>query len=201
MKNIVSKLALVTAISVAAVSAQAADTFVGGTWGQSDSRIENSGSLNRNLGHPDLDRVIDGSGTWGVRVGQEMQDGRYYMTYENVSDDSQGYKLRQQHLLGSYDAFLPLNDSGTKLFGGATVGMVKLEQESRGYKRDSDVGLAAGLQAGILQDVGKNASVEAGYRYMKTNASTDMAPHGGNKVGTLDLDRTSQVYLGANYKF
>nr|WP_262410728.1 porin family protein [Pseudomonas alcaligenes] len=188
-------------MSVAALSANAADNFVGMTWGQSDSRIENSGSLNRSLNNPDLDRVIDGSGTWGVRAGQETRDGRYYVTYENVSDDSQGYKLRQQHLLASYDAFLPLNNSGTKLFGGATAGVVKLEQDGSGLKRDSDIGLAAGLQAGVLQDVGKNASLEAGYRYMKTNASTEVSPHGGGKVGSLDLERTSQVFIGANYKF
>ncbi|MDG9925311.1 MULTISPECIES: outer membrane beta-barrel protein [unclassified Pseudomonas] len=201
MKNITSQFALATALSVAALSANAADSFVGMTWGQTDSRIDNSASLNRQLNNPDLDRVIDGSGTWGVRAGQEMRDGRYYLTYENVSDDSQGNKLRQQHLLGSYDAFLPLNDSGTKLFGGATVGAVKLEQDGRGLKRDSDIGMATGLQAGILQNVGKNASLEAGYRYMKTNASTEVAPHGGSKVGSIDLDRTSQVYIGANYKF
>ena len=36
---------------------------------------------------------------------------------------------------------------------------------------------------------------------MKLNASTEMTPHGGNKLGSLDLHSSSQFYLGANYKF
>ena len=112
-----------------------------------------------------------------------------------------GLKLRQQNLLGSYDAFLPLNDQGTKLFGGGTLGLTKLEQESSGYKRDSDIGYAIGAQAGVLQNIGKNASIEGGYRYLRTNASTEMSPHGGSKAGSLDLHSSSQIYLGANYRF
>ncbi|MBK4532572.1 outer membrane beta-barrel protein, partial [Enterobacter cloacae] len=117
-----------------------------------------------------------------------------------ISDTSSGNKLRQQNLLGSYDGFLPIGDNNTKLFGGATLGLVKLEQDGKGFKRDSDVGYAAGLQAGILQDLSKNASIEGGYRYLRTNASTEMTPHGGNKLGSLDLHSSSQFYLGANYK-
>lgn len=201
MKSIFNKLALVSAMSMAAVSAQAADNFVGLTWGQTDNNIQKSSALNRNLDNPNLDKVIDGKGTWGVRAGQVDQDGRYYITYENFSDSDQGNKLRQQNLLGSYDRFVPLGDNGTKLYGGATLGLVKLEQESSGYKRDSDIGYAAGLQAGILQDLTPNTSIEAGYRYLRTNASTEMAPHGGSKVGSLDLHSSSQVFIGASYKF
>ncbi|MGL4316728.1 MAG: outer membrane protein [Pseudomonas sp.] len=186
---------------MAAVSAQAADNFVGLTWGQTDNNIQKSSALNRNLDNPNLDKVIDGKGTWGVRAGQVDQDGRYYITYENFSDSDQGNKLRQQNLLGSYDKFVPLGDNGTKLYGGATLGLVKLEQDGSGYKRDSDIGYAAGLQAGILQDLTPNTSIEAGYRYLRTNASTEMAPHGGSKVGSLDLHSSSQVFIGASYKF
>ena len=72
---------------------------------------------------------------------------------------------------------------------------------SKGFKRDSNIGYALGLQAGILQDINQNASIEAGYRYLRTNASTEMAPHGAGKVGSLDLHSSGQLYLGANYKF
>lgn len=195
------QIALATAVLGLAAGAQAADSFVGLTWGETSNNIQKSDALNQNLAKPKLDSVISNSGTWGVRAGQETADGRYYLTYENVSDNDQGLKLRQQNLLGSYDAFLPLNDHGTKLFGGATLGLVKLEQDSKGFKRDSDVGYAAGLQAGVLQDVGKNTSLEAGYRYLRSNASTEMTPHGGSKLGSLDLHSSSQFYLGANYKF
>lgn len=196
------KLALATAIlGATAGMAQASENFVGLTWGETSNNIQKSGELNRNLNDPKLDSVINNSSTWGVRAGQQNEQGRYYATYENTSDTYRGMKLRQQNLLGSYDAFLPLNDQGTKLFGGGTLGLTKLEQDSSGYKRDSDIGYAVGAQAGVLQDLGKNASIEGGYRYLRTNASTEMSPHGGSKVGSLDLHSSSQIYLGANYRF
>lgn len=201
MNRTLSKLALATSLSFAAVTANAADNFVGLTWGQTDNNIQKSSALNSNLNNPKLDKVINDTGTWGVRAGQVSETNRYYMTYENVSDTDSGNKLRQQNLLGSYDVFLPIGDYNTKLFGGATAGLVKLEQESRGFKRDSNIGYALGLQAGILQDINQNASIEAGYRYLRTNASTEMAPHGAGKVGSLDLHSSGQLYLGANYKF
>ena len=201
MNRTLSKLALATSLTFAAAAANAGDNFVGLTWGQTDNNIQKSSALNSNLNSPKLDKVINDTGTWGVRAGQVSETNRYYMTYENVSDTDSGNKLRQQNLLGSYDVFLPIGDYNTKLFGGATAGLVKLEQESKGFKRDSDIGYALGLQAGILQDINQNASIEAGYRYLRTNASTEMALHGAGKVGSLDLHSSGQLYLGANYKF
>lgn len=145
-------LFIATALLGSAAGVQAADNFVGLTWGETSNNIQKSKSLNRNLNSPNLDKVIDNTGTWGIRAGQQFEQGRYYATYENISDTSSGNKLRQQNLLGSYDAFLPIGDNNTKLFGGATLGLVKLEQDGKGFKRDSDVGYAAGLQAGILQE-------------------------------------------------
>lgn len=201
MKTQLNRIALATTLGLATLTAQAADDFIGLTWGQTDNNIQKSGALNRNLDNPKLDKVIDGTGTWGVRAGQVDQDRRYYLTYENLSDTDNGYKLRQQNLLGSYDTFFPLGDNGTQLFAGATLGLVKLEQESSGAKRDSDIGYAAGLQAGILQNLSQNASIEAGYRYLRSNASTEVAAHGGGKLGSLDLHSSSQAYVGASYKF
>ena len=201
MNRTLSKLALATSLTFAAAAANAGDNFVGLTWGQTDNNIQKSSVLNSNLNNPKLDKVINDTGTWGVRAGQVSETNRYYMTYENVSDTDSGNKLRQQNLLGSYDVFLPIGDYNTKLFGGATAGLVKLEQESKGFKRDSDIGYALGLQAGILQDINQNASIEAGYRYLRTNASTEMAPHGAGKAGSLDLHSSGQLYLGAKYKF
>ncbi|MDP2245088.1 hypothetical protein [Pseudomonas sp.] len=196
-----SKLALATTLTFAAVAANAGDNFVGLTLGQTDNNIQKSSALNSNLNNPKLDKVIDDSTTWGVRAGQQSDDARYYLTYENVSDSDRGFKLRQQNLLGSYDMFLPVGDYNTKLFGGATAGLIKLDQESKGLKRDNDIGYAIGLQAGILQELNGNASVEAGYRYLHSNASTEVAAHGGGKLGSLDLQSSGQLYLGANYKF
>ena len=196
-----TRILLATCLTTGAVAANANDNFVGLTWGQTTNNIQSSNSLNANLNHPSLDKVIHDKGTWGLRVGQKNADNRYYATYENVSDSNNGYKMRQQNLLGSYDVFLPVGDNSTKLFGGVTGGLVKLEQESRGFKRDSDVGVAAGLQAGILQDINQNVSIEAGYRYLRTNVGTEMSPHGAGKAGSFDLHSSSQVYLGASYAF
>lgn len=201
MKITLNRIALTTCLALGAGVAQADDTFLGLTWGQTDNNIQKSNALNANLANPKLDKVINGTGTWGIRAGQQNADGRYYLTYENVSDSHNGYKLRQQNLLGSYDMFVPLGSNNTKLFGGVTGGLVKLEQESRGFSRDSDIGLAAGLQAGIVQELNRNTSIEAGYRYLRTNASTEMAPRGAGKAGSLDLHSSSYVYLGANYAF
>lgn len=194
-------LALASALGFAAFGAQAAENFVGLTWGQAKSNIQRSSALKQNLGYPKFDNVIRNSDIWGIRGGQQTNEGRYYLTYENVSDKYSGtYKLRQQHLLGSYDAFVPLGDT-TRLFGGATLGLVKLEQESKGLKRDSDIGYAAGLQAGIIQELANNVSVEGGYRYLRSNASTEVAQHGHSKQGSIDLHSTKYAYLGVNYSF
>ncbi|CAD5109341.1 outer membrane beta-barrel protein [Zestomonas carbonaria] len=194
-------LALATAVLGTSVGAHAADNFVGLTWGQTNNNIQKSDALNANLDNPKLDKVIHKTDTWGLRAGQQTDAGRYYLTYENFSDSDSGYKLRQQNLLGSYDLFVPVGDYNTKLFGGATLGLVKLEQESRGFSRDSNINYAAGLQAGILQELNKSASIEAGYRYLRTNVSTDMGEHGGPRLGSLDLHSSGQAYVGANYKF
>lgn len=136
----------------------------------------------------------------GVRLGQQNNQGRYYATYDNVSGSHNGIKLRQENLLGSYDLFYPVGGS-TKLFGGATVGITKMTQESPGFSRDSDIGYALGGQVGVLQQVSQNTSVELGYRYLRSNASTEMSERGGSKLGSLALNSSAQTYLSANYAF
>jgi opacity protein-like surface antigen len=89
----------------------------------------------------------------------------------------------------------------TQLFGGATAGLTKLTQESPGYSRDSDIGYTVGGQVGVLQQVAQNVSVELGYRYLMSNASTEMKERGGGKQGSLDLTSSAQTYLSANYAF
>ncbi|MBJ9977195.1 outer membrane beta-barrel protein [Pseudomonas sp. S75] len=183
-----------------AATSQADDTFASITYGQTSDKIRKSGLLQRNTGHLNTDGVIHKNGTWGVRVGQMNDQGRYYVTYDNVSNDHSGIKVRQENLLGSYDLFLPVTDT-TKLFGGASLGMTKMTQTSSGYSRDSNYGYAAGLQAGVIQEITNNASVELGYRYLRTNASTELSPHGGPKLGSLRLTSSAQTYLAATYKF
>lgn len=194
-------LMVAMAVCAASFTAQAADdTFASLTYGQTSDKVRKSGLLQRNTDHLNADGIIGKDGTWGVRVGKINDDARYYLTYDNVSGDHSGIKLRQENLLGSYDAFLPVGDT-TKLFGGGSLGLTKLSQESSGYSRDTDMGYAVGLQAGVLQQITNNASVELGYRYLRSNASTELAEHGGPKAGTLRLTSSAQTYLSANYTF
>ncbi|MFK0090056.1 outer membrane beta-barrel protein [Pseudomonas sp. NPDC090755] len=194
-------LFLAVAFLGASAAAQAADTtFAGVTYGQTSDKIKKSGLLSSNTDHLNTDGIIHKDGTYGIRIGQMNDQGRYYLTYDNVSNDHSGLKMRQENLLGSYDVFYPLGNT-TKLFGGASAGLTKISQESSGYSRDTDTGYAVGLQAGVLQQVSDQASVELGYRYLRSNASTELAEHGGPKVGTLRLDSSAQTYLALNYAF
>ena len=188
-----------TVLSASAVAQAADENFASITLGQTSDKVKKSSLLNSNLDHPNANGVISKDTTYGVRLGQQNNDRRYYATYDNVSGTHNGIKLRQENLLGSYDLFLPVTSS-TKLFGGATAGVTKLSQESSGYSRDTDIGYAVGLQTGVLQQVSKNVSVEMGYRYLRSNASTEMSAQ-GTKQGSLSLDSSAQTYLSANYAF
>ncbi|MDE1167170.1 MAG: hypothetical protein PW845_17775 [Pseudomonas sp.] len=196
-----NKLLLAITVTGASTLAQANDTnFIGLTYGQTSDKISKTGALNRNLERPNADGVIGKDSTWGLRAGRQGQEARYYATYDNVSGSHNGIKLRQENLLGSYDRLFPVA-SATQLFAGASAGLTKLSQESSGYSRDTNVGYAIGAQAGVLQQVSSNVSLELGYRYLRTNASTEMAPHGGVKQGSMNLTSSAQTYLSANYAF
>ncbi|WP_025126980.1 outer membrane beta-barrel protein [Pseudomonas sp. PH1b] len=195
------KLILAFTVLGASAAAQAADSnFASLTFGQTSDKVKKSTQLNSNLGHPNADGVIGKDNTWGIRAGRQNDQARYYATYDYVSGSHNGIKLRQQNLLGSYDMFLPVTSS-TKLFGGGTAGLTKLTQESPGFSRDSDIGYAVGVQAGVLQQVSQNTSVELGYRYLRSNAGTEMSERGGSKQGSLSLTSSAQTYLSANYAF
>jgi len=201
MKTFNTLLAAMAVCAAGITTAQAADdNFASLTYGQTSDKVRKSGLLQRNTDQLNADGIIGKDDTWGVRVGKINDQGRYYMTYDNVSGDHSGLKLRQENLLGSYDLFLPVGDT-TKLFGGGSLGMTKLTQDSPGASRDTDYGYAYGLQAGVIQDITDKASVELGYRYVRTNAATEVGAHGGPKDGTLRLTSSAQTYLAASYKF
>lgn len=200
MKTI-NKLILAMAVLGASAAAQANDsTFASLTYGQTSDKVKKSSLLNTNLQNPNADGIINKEGTWGVRLGQQNKEGRYYATYDNVSGSHNGLKLRQENLLGSYDMFVPVTAS-TKLFGGGSLGVARLSQEPSGYSRDTNTGYAIGAQAGVLHQVAQNVSVELGYRYLRSNASTEVNEHSGSKLGSLQLNSSAQTYLSANYAF
>ena len=199
MKSLNTLLIAMTVLGASSLAQAADTTFAGLTYGQTSDKIKKSGLLGSNVDHLNTDGIISKDGTWGARLGRQNDQGRYYLTYDNVSNNHSGVKMRQENLLGSYDLFLPVTSS-TKLFGGATAGVTKLSQESSGYSRDTDIGYAVGLQTGVLQQVSKNVSVEMGYRYLRSNASTEMSAQ-GTKQGSLSLNSSAQTYLSANYAF
>ncbi|HIZ52254.1 MAG TPA: porin family protein [Candidatus Pseudomonas excrementavium] len=201
MKTTLKLLTVGTTLAFASLPAFAQDSFVGLTWGETSNNLDRSSALKGEPQTRKLDDIINNSGTWGVRGGVQDDTGRMYLSYEYVSDTySSRYKLRQQNLLGSYDLFLPLADS-TRLFGGVTAGLVKLEQDSPGYHRDSDLGLAGGLQAGILHRLAPEFSVEAGYRYLRTTVDANLNARDRSVGGSFDLKSSEQAYLGLNYHF
>lgn len=191
----------VTLIGTASLANADDGNFASLTYGKTLDQVSKSHALNAHLGRPNAGGAIGSQdNTWGMRVGQQSESSRYYATYDYVSGDHAGVKLRQQNLLGSYDAFLPLTPT-TRLFGGGTAGITRLTQESPGFSRDSGTGYAIGGQVGVLQQVSSSVSVELGHRYLRSNASVEMAPRGGPKAGSLKLDSTAQTYLAANYAF
>ncbi|SDS76894.1 Outer membrane protein beta-barrel domain-containing protein [Halopseudomonas litoralis] len=201
MKTTLKLIAVGTTMAFASLPAFAQDNFVGLTWGETSNNIDRSSALKGSSQTSRLDDTINNSGTWGVRGGVQDDTGRMYLTYEYVSDTySSRYKLRQQNLLGSYDLFLPVADS-TRLFGGVTAGLVKLEQDSPGFHRDSDLGLAGGLQAGILHSLNPDFSIEAGYRYLRTTVDASLNARDRSVGGSFDLKSSDQAYLGLNYHF
>ena len=202
MKSTITKLIVTTPLLLGAATVAHADQdFAGLTWGQTSNNMQKSSALNANLNNPSFDSVVNNENTWGVRAGRQNDSARYYATYEYLSGSNNGYKLRQQNLLASYDLLYPLNQSGTQVFGGGSLGLVKLEQNSSGTSRYSNISYAAGLQAGLLQDISQRVSVEGGYRYLRTNATVDVAPHGQGSLGKADLHSSGQWYLSANYGF
>ena len=201
MNALKSRVVLFGLLALASHQVFAADpqNFAGLTYGKSYDNFSNSHALDRNLNSPDTDGAIDGSNTWGLRLGQQNDAGRYYATLDQASGSSDGLRLKQQDLTGSCGAFYPLGDS-TKLFGGGTLGVARVTQDGSSFGHDSDLGYVAGVQAGILQQVNDRTSLEAGYRYLRSNAKPDIDQDGG-KLGSSQLDSSKEIYLGMNVYF
>lgn len=201
MKTTLKLLTIGTAMAFVSVPTLAQESFIGLTWGETSNNLDRSSALKTSPQTGRLDDTINNDDSWGVRAGVQDATGRMYMTYEYVSDTySSLYKMRQQNLLGSYDLFLPVANS-TRLFGGVTAGLVKLEQDSPGFHRDSDLGLAGGLQAGILHRFEGPVSLEGGYRYLRTTVDASMNARDRSVGGAFDLKSSEQFYLGLNYNF
>ena len=197
MKKIAAiALAGVTAMSVATVQA---DTFVGLVAGSHSADMLTPKGLKGT--NNNFDNIIKNDGLYGIRVGQQNDGYRFYATYDNASNSYREYKARQENLTVSLDKTFDIGSGGTQLFAGATTGITKLTHESKGVSRDSDMGYAMGLQAGIVQQLSSNFSVEGGYRYMRHNAKVDVKDRVEGNVGSSKLKSSDTWFLSANYHF
>lgn len=202
MKYLKSGFIAAAVMFSASTFAQVGAPFAGVSWGESSGNFNRSSALKANEPGARFDHIIRNSGTWSVRGGMELGDrGRMYLSYDNVSDSYHSqWKTRQENLTASYDARLPIGPT-THLFGGGTLGITKVSLESSGIRRDTDYGYAAGLQAGVLQDLGSNFQIEGGFRYMLHNAKVDVKDRTLGKIGSAELERSKLVYVGLNYRF
>lgn len=195
-----------TVLSLTATTAVAVnpigDNVFGGIYaGETSSNYGRDSVARQNMPGADFDRVIDDSTSWGLRVGSDEDSVRYYLDYSFVSDRSRSAgEFREQMLSGSYDLVFSIAQ-GTRLFGGASVGVTHLKQDTSGFSNDKDWGVHAGLQAGILQTLNEQLELELGYRYAKhSNTRVDFKQE-GVKTGEAKLRSNETVYLGLNWHF
>lgn len=123
------KMMLAFAVLSASSAAQSDDSVTGLALGKTSDKIRKSSGLNINVNDSSPHAVTRKDTTWGAPLGQQSNQGRYDVTYGNVSGSYNGVALRQEHLLGSYDLFYPVGGS-PKLFGGATDGMTHVDLSS-----------------------------------------------------------------------
>lgn len=175
-------------------------TFVGGTVGQTWSRVTSSQAAKDNLDYADFDNVFNREATWGVRAGKDFGDRRFYATYDYTSGAAHHNKLTQENLIGSADYIYPVNDLGTRVFAGVSAGVNSLNNTTAGYTSNRSYGFTYGGQVGVLQTVADNFEVEGGLKYMLNNNNVDFRED-GDKVGTATLKNNKTMYIGLNYHF
>ena len=192
-----------TAMAMATTLATAAERpFVGGYIAESSSNYAHSTGASVHIPGADFDRTIDDSTGWGLRGGVDYDTARYYLTYDYVSDAGGRADIREQKLTASYDLKFPIA-SNTSLFGGASVGLEYVKQNTSGFRNDSDWGYLAGVQAGLLQQLNPDLELELGVRYAKhTQADVNFRRSSdGAKLAKADLESNNQAYIGLNWKF
>lgn len=103
--------------------------------------------------------------------------------------DTRNFGVGYDYLIGS---------STFKPFVGVMAGYTKNKITEDGDSIDLD-GMYYGAQLGVNYALNNNLSLEAGYRYMKSNADYDLAD--GTESYKLELDYISNWFVGVNYKF
>lgn len=199
--KVLSKIIVLAAATGMAGSALA-DNFAGVTWNQTSSNYRESSLAQAQMPGVRFDRAIDEADGWGLRVGQDHEQTRYYLGYDHVSDSHPNAgSFRQRTLTASYDMLAPLTAS-SRVFLGGSAGISDIRQDTSGFRGDSDRGFHAGLQAGVTWKVADTTELEAGYRYHRHfNTDVDFRTAAAGKTGTARLHSTDVVYAGLNFRF
>lgn len=114
---------------------------------------------------------------------------RVSLSYAGYSKDGGDLDLT----LVNYDYILPIKNKFSVLMG-AHLGNASYDDNT--FK---DSGLAYGIQIGGLYDITENVSFEAGLSYTKYSVK-DTETVLGVPV-TVEIDKSTSIYLGFNYKF
>jgi opacity protein-like surface antigen len=199
---IAKKVLPVAVASLIATGATAEESyFVSGVLSQTSSNYAKSSRGYAEMPDLNVDRIIRHSSGWGLRAGVDEGSSRHYITYNYVSDRyGRDAKIREQNLSGSYDFMFPVADS-TRLFAGASLGMTRLHQKTSSFKNDSDWGLHAGLQAGVVQRLGQNMDIEGGYRYTRYDRPDVSFKNQDGNQGKAKLRSSDQLYIALNWRF
>lgn len=134
----------------------------------------------------------DDGGSVTLKLGHYFdKNSRAFISYQNINvDGGDAY-----HAGIGYDYLIGDND--IKPFIGGFIGYGSFEDDDL---PSLDVaGVVYGAQAGVNYAVNENFSVEAGYRYMKSNME-DIITVDGVDV-KLEIDPISNWFIGVNYKF
>lgn len=134
----------------------------------------------------------DDGGSVTLKLGYYYdKNSRVYISYQDVDvDDADAYHIGigYDYLIGNYDL---------KPFIGGFVGYGSAEID---IAPSADIaGMIFGVQAGINYAINGNFSVEAGYRYMKSNMEDTITVSGIDIKG--EVDPISNWFVGVNYKF
>ena len=133
----------------------------------------------------------DNGGSQTLKVGAYLdKNSRVYGFYHNVNIDAGNIGA-----VGiGYDYFM--GTSAFKPFVGGLIGYGSYTEDGL----DFDVaGLVYGVQAGVNYAINDNFSVEAGYRFLKSNMKDSIVFSGVNY--DLEMNDVRIGFFGLNYKF
>jgi|GEM_PF-3618675 len=129
-----------------------------------------------------------------IRAGIIDSDYRVYARYDIAYDEKvDGIDMSYDSLDLNMEA-LHILAPETNLYYGAHIGLGWLAIEG-----ETDNGIQYGVQAGIIQDINQNFSLEFGLRYTIATAGFDITVAGDN--AKLEADSVLTASVGANYKF